>query len=118
MNLQTENALVLLIATLLGLLPNLILKLIDKIKDKQDITKSSLESADLSMDILQDALKFSREEIIYLTKQIREKEEEQFKLEKEIVRLKNELRNKTTDALQNLSAVEQKLHDELTKPEE
>lgn len=64
-----------MIATLIGLLPNLIIKIIERGKDKSDINKTSLESADLSMDILQDALKFSKEEIIYLTNQIKAKDE-------------------------------------------
>ena len=82
---QLNDVLALLIATLIGLLPNLLIKMVERSKTKQEaeqaeqvakktreeVNKTSLESADLAQDILQSALKFSQDQIIFLRDELR-----------------------------------------------
>lgn len=54
--------LALIIATLIAAIPNIIFKLLDRIKPKEDLTKKILENTDLSIDIVKEALEIKVEE--------------------------------------------------------
>jgi hypothetical protein len=49
---NNDNIIALIIAALVGLIPNIILKLLDKQKPKEDMIKTTIEAADLSMDMM------------------------------------------------------------------
>lgn len=77
---MSDEALTILLATLIGLVPNLIIKWIEKQKPKEELDKTSIESADMSLEMLKLAnetllehIKFqeerhriAREELVYL----------------------------------------------------
>jgi len=68
-NEQIAQATALLIAMFIGLLPNIVLKLLDKYKSKEEI-------ADIEVDTLSEALKTMREHNDFLEKKLSTKREE------------------------------------------
>lgn len=66
---MNEELSALLITLLIATIPNLIIKLIEKSKPKSDLNKSSIEAADISLDMLKDTLMSCKADLSLLKEQ-------------------------------------------------
>lgn len=83
-----EEILALIIASLIGLIPNLVLKIVEKLKTKEELDRVSLQSADISLDMLQDTNLALKQHIEYLNDRYDKKMNEIAMLEKQIEKYK------------------------------
>lgn len=89
---MNEEIITLIIVALLGFLPNLVLKLIEKYKTPQEKAKSELEAADLSVDTLTQALEEMRKHNKFLEEKLNQKREEITVQRKDIQDLEEKLK--------------------------
>jgi len=73
---MSDELLTIILATLIGLVPNLAIKWLEKQKPKEDLAKTSMESADLSLEMLTDANKTLVEHIKFQDERLLRKREE------------------------------------------
>lgn len=111
---MNDQQLALFVAVLIAVLPNILLKFIDKVKSPQEKTKGELEAADLSVDTLTEALKEMREHNKFLEDKLSTKRSEitvQNKMIYDINVLNSELAKQNIELSNKLVEITAKLED-------
>lgn len=111
---MNDQQLALFVAVLIAVLPNILLKFIDKVKSPQEKTKGELEAADLSVDTLTEALKEMREHNKFLEDKLSTKRSEitvQNKMIYDINILNSELAKQNIELSNKLVEITAKLED-------
>lgn len=87
---MTEEIIALLLASLIGFIPNLVLKIVEKTKSKEELGQVSIQAADISLDMLKDTIVSLKEHVEYLNQRYDKKKLEMLSLEEKINRLEKE----------------------------
>lgn len=88
---MSDELIALIVASLVGILPNIILKWLETRKSREDREKSNLESADIAQEMLRDIIDELRKQNTYLNDRIGMKTSELDLLRSRINKLENVL---------------------------